>query len=177
MTLTRPTYGVRSFQYHSVDTLNSGPVLTSTVTVSGVAYPSANLAIYVPVRVLRRYLVRKLWVSTAATSTGNLDLGLYDADGLQLVATTSTAKVSSTEQVLDATDTQVGPGLFYMALSCSNNTDTFGGETDAAPCCASQGILTEALGGVDLPSTATWTVNQTLAFYPIMGMYVEPTVA
>lgn len=174
--------------WHSIDTGNYGVGGSSVTGAASGAYPTANLAIYIPLRVVRRVTGVKLWVQSGTTGTGYFDLAVYSSGGTRLAATGSQTKgAAGTEQVVDVTDFTLGPGLYYMAIAASNNTDTYIVDTDAAPMCASQGILAEDLGSPTwtptgtniLPSTATWTVSgaQALAYYVGMGILLETTVA
>lgn len=161
---------------HSLDT-SSDSWLNASDQPSNGAWPSANLAIYVPLRVPRRVVVRKLWFASGTTGTGNVDMALYDAAGVAVVSATNAAKASElTEQVFDVTDTTVGPGLYFIALSSDSSTDTFLRWAPAAPLPAAYGVLTEA-SAYPLPSTATFALNQTLAFIPCMGLLLEATVS
>ena len=161
---------------HSIDTV-ADSWLPDIVTVSTGVWPSANLAIYVPIAVPSRVVVRKLWFGSFTTGTGNVDMALYDAAGVAVVTATNAAKVAAQqEQVFDVTDTTVGPGLYYIGLSSDSATDTFYRVVHLAPLPAAYGVLTEA-SAYPLPSTATWTVDNTLAVVPVMGMLLEATVA
>lgn len=166
---------------HSISTPNDGYYTTPPRFTGVAAWPAANKAIYVPVRVPSRCLVRKLWYGAYTGNAGNIDIGIYDAAGTRLVSSGSTAKVASgsgTEAVIDTTDTTIGPGLHYMALACSNNTDSFIVKTSAvAPLPAAMGVLTEALGSVTLPATATWVQDYSNTTVPDMGMFMVTTIS
>lgn len=149
--------------------------LLASLSGSG-AYPATNLAIYVPVRVRQAVIVRKLWVACTATGTDTVDLGVYNAAGTQVVSVTEAAKVISDELVIDVSpDVALSPGLYYMAMSCASNTATFLRYITTAPLLAGLGVRTEALGSVTLPATATWVIDNTLTFGPMMGMLLEGT--
>jgi hypothetical protein len=140
-------------------------------------WPSANLAIFVPVRVPSRVVVVKLWFGSFTTGTGNVDMGVYDTSGVAVISATNAAKgTSDNEQVFDVTDTTLGPGYYYVALSSDSGTDTFYRYSIAAPIPAALGIMTQT-SAYTLPATATMAVGQTLAFVPIMGMLFEGTTS
>ena len=169
--------GLPTAQPFAVHTHNFGMMTAQQTPGLGNAWPTANLVIYSPLRILSRVIVRKLWFANQATATGNIDIGLYDAGGTKLVSSGSTAKAATNdEQVLDVTDTTIGPGFYYMALTCSNNTDTFMVDADAAPLDAAVGMLTETPGAFGLPTTASWAIAQTLAYNPMMGVLLDTTV-
>jgi hypothetical protein len=154
---------------HILSTI-SGPyclALSTTSPSAAAAYPTADLAIYTPVLVMVRVVVLKLFVAVASAS-GNLDVGLYDAAGIRLVSSGTTA--AAVPFTPDVTDTTIGPGLYYLAVVADNTTVTITRDSDAAPVCAATGLLTEQLGaGGTLPATATWVVPQTLAYYPVVA--------
>lgn len=164
--------------WHSIDTINAGLIVPNQAFVSSFAWPSANLAIYTPVIVRSVVVVKKLWYANNSTATGNYDIGLYDAAGTALLRKGSTAKTTSasTEIVWDCTDTTITPGIYYLALACSNNTDTFFGAIPTAPLLAASGYLTEA-SALPLPATATFAITHTLAAAPLVGMFLDTRVS
>lgn len=160
-----------------MSSVSHGPVTPSVATVGQVAYPAVNLAIYIPIAISRPAVVLKLWVVEGGIGTGNFDLGLYNSAGTRLVSTGATAKAAIVSlHTVDVTDTTVGPGIYYIAMVADSATDTYEGDNDAAPNYASLGVLTESLGSTALPATASWALNNTLAFYPWIGLSVEATV-
>jgi hypothetical protein len=146
-------------------------------TGSSAAWPTANLAIYVPVRIPTACVVKKLALANGASVTGNFDIGIYSPAGARLVSAGSTAQSgATTEQVVDVTDTLLLAGLYYFA-ACHSSTGSVMMLAQAAPIAAAHGVLTEALGSVTLPSTATWVVDQTVAVIPLVLAFLDPTVA
>lgn len=162
---------------HTIDTANDVWYPVQSMWITGTTtWPTANMAIYQPVRVPCPVKVLKLFFACHSTGTGNVDMGVYDEKGNAVISATETTKLASmTEQVFDVTDTTIGPGRYYIALVCSNNTDTFYYTSYAAPISVAHGVLTEA-SAYPLPSTATWATNQTLAMVPAVGMTVEATI-
>lgn len=158
----------------SIDTLNNGTVPGGS---SGeAAWPAANRAIYVPIVVGYRVVVRSLWFAGAYTSSGNYDIGLYDAAGAKLLGKGSTAKSGGDDEIVwDCTDTTIGPGIYYMALACSNNTDTYYRLSSAAPTMTAYGVLVED-SALPLPATATMAIDQALAYMPMMGLFLTTVV-
>jgi hypothetical protein len=78
--------------------------------------PVAATAYMYPFRLSEPVVVTKLyWLN--GTASGNLDVGIYDHAGRRLVSIGSTAQSGTGAiQIVDVTDTEIGPGLFYMAL-------------------------------------------------------------
>jgi hypothetical protein len=166
---------------HSIDNVWAYGSINTNITNAintNIAWPAANFAIYVPVVVKHMVTVRKLWFSSGTTGTGNIDMGIYSRAGARVINSGSIAKgTAATEQVIDITDTLLKPDLYYLALQGSNGTDTFARMTVAAPAFAATGVRSQAVGSFGLPSTATWTVDQTLAYLPLMGMLLVTEVS
>jgi phage tail sheath gpL-like len=95
-----------------------------TVTGSAV-WPTASLSILIPVWLPEQIIVAQLgWVNGSVVS-GNVDMGIYNQDGVLLLSTGSTAgSGTSALQLVNVTDTPIGPGLVYMALAVDNITAT-----------------------------------------------------
>lgn len=111
------TFGTRSLGH--VQKLSVGG------TTSG-AWPAANRAIYVPFHVLNNYTVVKLGIRNGTTVTGNVDVGIYDANGTRLISSGSTAQAgTSTVQEFDVTDTTLTPGWYYLAAAMDGAGHTF----------------------------------------------------
>lgn len=177
MTLTIPAKGQWAGPLHSIDNMSSWYSYQDNA-VTSTAWGTQYRAVYVPVRVPVRCVVRKLGYASSTTATGNIDIGLYDASGVRLVSSGSTAKVGATSlAVVDVTDTTIGPGGYYIALNNDTTTDTFSCTSESAPRAAAYGLLTETLGSVVLPATATWIVNQTLTFSPVVSALLVTEVS
>lgn len=146
--------------------------MVSTFTNAG-TWPTADLALYCPIVVTRRVLVKKL-VAGINTASGNVCMGVYDDAGTRLITSGSTA--AAIEQVFDVTDTPIGPGIFYLALVADNTTITVTRANDAAPLLASFGLLSEQLGAsAALPATASWSLAQSQAYWPSMALLMDTT--
>lgn len=138
------------------------------------AWPTANLAIFVPIQVRRAVNVLKLWYSSGATATGTIDIGVYDSVGNRKISLTNTNKGGVGEIYGDTTNTGLTPGLYYMGLVNSTNSDTFffSSTAPAAPIAAALGVLTAQLGSAVLPDPAGWAIDQTVTRIPAMGLSV-----
>jgi hypothetical protein len=168
VTLTVPARGQWADHRHSIDPIRDGWLGAQTSWSSTNAWGTQYRAIYVPVRVVRRVVVRQLgWVS-GPTAAGNCDVGIYDSTGTRIVATGSQTNTSaSITRVVDITDTTIGPGCYYLGLNNDTTTDTFLSYPITAPEAAARGLLSETLGSLALPSTASWALANTLTFIPI----------
>lgn len=162
--------------WHSIDTITAGPIAPQAVATAG-AWPSANLAIYVPVIVRHRVVVKKLWYSNENTATGNYDIGLYDAGGTALLRKGSTAKTTTGGVIAwDCTDTTIGPGFYFLALASDSSTDTFTRYSTAVFYTQALGVYSEA-SGFALPASATFAVSATLAYVPVVGMLLDTRIS
>jgi hypothetical protein len=91
------------------------------VAPTSTAWPSANHAFYIPWRVPVPVTVYKMATGSGATTgSNNFDVGIYDCFGNRLVSSGATAKGNSVEHIIDVTDTRIGPGLYYLAMSADN---------------------------------------------------------
>lgn len=78
-------------------------------------WPSANAAIFMPIRIIEPTLIVNIAVSNG-TLAGNTDVGIYSLNGVRLVSSGSTAQAGSF-QTFDIADTMLGPGVYYAAVA------------------------------------------------------------
>ncbi len=164
--------------------LGPGAVITTfgyqNSTAAGVAsgwastaWPSANRAYYYPVVVAVPVVVTKLFVANGATASGNLDVGLYTVDGTRLLSTGSTAQAGTAAiQAVDVTDTLIGAGLYYLALSHSNTVGTYMRVSLNANLKRLHGVMQQA-SALPLPATATFATAAGSYLAPV-GMLCAP---
>ena len=94
--------------------------VSSGATVGAGAWPSANLAIFVPWRVVAPTWARRVWYASG-NATGNVDVGIYRDDGSLVVSSGATAQGSTNVvNFINITDTQIPPGDYFLALSCAS---------------------------------------------------------
>lgn len=138
------------------------------LTLSSLAWPTANRAVFVPFRISAPLLVRQLFVQNGSAVSGNIDLGVYDAVGTRIVSSGSTAQSgTSVLQVIDITDTQLGPGLFYFAVAIDNTTGTVTRISSAIAAAQMTGAVQMA-SAFPLPATATFAAIAT-GVVPVIG--------
>ena len=135
----------------------------------GGAWPTANKAYFIPYSVGGIVTVRKMFVLNGPTLSGNIDVGIYDRNGVRLVSIGSTAQAGvSIIQEFDITDTLLVPGLYYLACAMDNTT----GQVEIVGPGLAQGMsmgIAEEASAFPLPATAT--------FAPISGTTRIPFVA
>jgi hypothetical protein len=83
-------------------------------------WPAANLALFVPFYVVVPMWLRRFWY-ISGNATGNIDIGIYRADGSLIVSTGATAQgTTNVLNFIDATDTLLRPGQKFLAMSCAS---------------------------------------------------------
>lgn len=147
-----------------------GALMGTTANPASTAWPAANRAIFVPFRVAISLVVYKLVIGAGATASGNFDVGIYDSQGNKLVSSGATAKGASTEQVLDITDTRVGPGLYYLALA-ADATSNYISMGSTLQMSRLMGIVQMA-SAYTLPATATFAAMSS-AYQPAVAAYTR----
>jgi hypothetical protein len=119
--------GVTSMVFGSHTAAGVGQVLAAIAIgiPTSIAWPTANLAMFVPVALSEAITVVKMAWMNGATVSGNVDVGIYDAAGNRLVSIGSTAQAGVTNsQVVDVADTLLSAGRYYLGLAMDNITGT-----------------------------------------------------
>ena len=137
-------------------------VAAQAVVSSGGAYnnsatwSSVNQALFTPVTLTVPVTVYQLACFNGTAVSGNIDLGIYDSVGTRLVSSGSTAQAGTTAaQVIDITDTNLVPGVYYLAQAMDNTTGTIHGSVIGNLMLAACGVVQMA-SAFPLPSTATY---------------------
>ena len=135
---------------------------------------TANLAVFVPVRLTQRHTyIKAFWVNGSAVA-GNVDVGIYTLSGTTLTrVVASTAEAQATINVLQVattfTTTTIGPGVYYLALSSTSTTSQFWrGGTQSITGNAIAGAFQVATAS-PLPTTATTAAAGTQFVVPVFG--------
>ena len=110
-----------------------------------------------PFRIARPVRVSQIAISNGGTVSGNVDAGIYNADGTKLVSFGSTAQTpTSNAQTFAISATTLTPGLYYAALALSNATgQIFAYTSITAEKCRVLG-LAQMASAFPLPATATF---------------------
>ena len=140
----------------------------SLVGTASATYPAASTAIFVPFSLPAPLTAAQLFTYNGATASGNIDVGLYAADGTRLVSSGSTAQAgTNTLQAFDITDTELGPGNYYLAIALDNTTGTLFRTVPAARYLAGVGCFQQA-SAFALPATATFA-TMAQVYLPVFG--------
>lgn len=144
--------------------------LTANAAMNGIgttnfAWPAANLAIFVPVYVWEPLALTR-FVVPYGTVTGNVDVGIYDANLSKVVSAGSTA-ASGLVQQFAVTTTTLNRGTYYLALAFDTNTAQCRRVTTTAAYGRMLGQF-EQTSAFPLPATAT-PAAFTRTVMPIFG--------
>jgi hypothetical protein len=131
VTYSPPSSGTPDWPVLSVMTDDNmiGCQLFAVGTASSSTWPTANTALFFPVRLSQARTYVKAWWLNGATAAGNVDVGIYTIAGTtatRVVASTAVAQagVSAMQVAGTFTTTTIGPGLYYLAMACSLATAT-----------------------------------------------------
>ena len=160
----------------SFDIYGMGKFISVAAITTSTVWPAANLAIFVPFSLDSETLIAQLWWFNGATVAGNVDIGIYTADGTRLLSAGSTAQSgTSVLQSVNTADTLVGPGVYYLALALSDGTATISGRTLAALQHGQIAGMAEKTSAFALPATVT-LASLTGLFCPAMGVVGKETL-
>ncbi len=145
---------------------------TNSAAGLATAWPTANLAIFVPfVLYEASTLLRLFWLNGTAVS-GNVDMAVYDDTLARKISAGSTAQATtSVLQFVNVADTALAAGRYYMALALDNTTGRIGRLVSGlmtAETLRAVGQFQQASAFV-LPATATAATNAQ-TFMPAMGV-------
>lgn len=145
-------------------------LFSGAAQLASTTWPTANKAIYVPLRIRYPYLVKQVWwANGAATLAGTVSVGVYTLGGQQLIlGANTTASGASTVQAVTVTNYLLLPDVYYLALSCSSASGHFMALTSTVTVLAAVGCA-EQVTANPLPATATFaTMVNTV--YPLFGI-------
>jgi hypothetical protein len=125
-----------------------------------IAYPSANLAIYIPFFLQTPMAIDRIFWGNGNVVSGNIDVGVYDAARTKIVSTGSTAQAGTTDvQSVNITNVTIGTGLFFLAVAMDNITGKLMATqmSGGLPFYKTLGIYQQA-STFPLPATATFSL-------------------
>jgi len=151
-------------------THGSSPDAINSPTTAGGAWPQANRALFVPWYVQRPVVVTALQAYVTTSAAGNLDLGVYDANGVLLVSTGSTAIATAGVQKVAVSPASIPAGKHYLAMSCSTTSAQLLREA-TQPWTFLTGVRQMA-AAAPLPATATFAAPAS-NYSPVIIAYGE----
>lgn len=168
ITPTHPESGVANTMF------NGGNL--SLNTYASTAWPTASKAFYIPFFVSKQITFTTLFTVNGATTSGNIDLGVYDANGTKIVSSGSTAQSgASALQKVTVASTSIGPGIFYLAMSVDNVTATVYRTIGGQVLRTKMTGMAEQASAFVLPATATFA-TLTPDFIPMVGLSVRSSI-
>lgn len=135
------------------------------------AWPAANRAIYIPFRIPCPMIAYQMVVGCGATASGNFDVGIYDYAGNRLVNSGAQSKVASAEVICNITDTPLGPGSYWMAMSVDSTAAIIAASTAGVSLSKFLGVMTQDTA-YTLPATATFATANTVVI-PAMSVWLR----
>lgn len=146
-----------------------GVALVGITGQASASWPVANTAYFVPFVLSRAITIAQMFCLNGTAVSGNVDVGIYSADGARLVSSGSTAQSgTSTIQLFDIADTTIGPGQFYLAMVMDNTTGTHGRFAPAASAVGRALGVLEMASAFPLSATVTFAALSS-ASIPMVG--------
>ncbi len=142
-------------------------------------WTTTNMGVYTPFSLNRRSTVKKLYHLNGGTiGTDNIDVGIYDADSdglpsIRRVSSGATALSGATAwQEFDVTDTELAPGLYYLAAVMDGTTDTsISLGTDVLILESRRfSFYQQAIGSGTLPATAAPAIVTATRMFPQLAL-------
>ena len=173
--LTDPLVTIHTWSLEAIGADLTAQAKYMTAAAS-VVWPTAGLAIFIPFTVSKIITVKQLFVYNGTVASSSFCVGVYDAFGNRLITSASTSQsTASVVQVCDTTDTNIGPGNYYLALSASTATQSFFALTMAANIFPGITGMAQMAAAYPLPSTATF--SQIAGNYiPVIGLTTRVVV-
>ena len=121
------------------------------------AWGTANLIGYYPFLCITPFLVQRVFWGNGATVSGNVDVGVYNTDGVLLLNAGSTAQatINVAQSVALGTPYLLTPDLYYFGVAASSATATFVGSGVGTPDFMQHFGMGQQSAAPPLP--ATWT--------------------
>jgi hypothetical protein len=115
----------------------------------------------------------------SGTITGDIDVGIYDAEFNLLVSSGSTPHSGALQiQEFDIADTALPPGDYWMAVACSSSTTTvYRLSTSRNTALGNAAFYVQQTGAFPLPATLTPQLDTSATLYVVaMGVWFDPLV-
>lgn len=170
-------WGTQALVISHAHSLSLGPVSRKLVGVgaspASTAWPAANRAILIPFRLPKIMTAYQMIVGCGGTGGGNFDCGIYDKFGNLLVSGGSTGRSALSEVIVNITDTVLGRGTYYMALSVDGTNNMIATAPAQVALVKAVGIR-QASSAFVLPATITFETAAS-AYIPVFGVVFTST--
>lgn len=130
----------------------------SLMSAASAVFPLANSAVLHPFKLCDWATAYQLLLHIGATTSGNVDIGIYDSQGNRIVSSGSTAAgIINTLQQFNIADTVLSPGDYFLAVGCDNITCTMFRDSSNDEFLLPRSALYQITGltGPTLPATIT----------------------
>jgi len=136
---------------------------------ASIAWPAADLAIYVPYTIALHYPIRRPFWANGSSAASNVDIGIYTLGGAAVYRMGPTAQSgASAIQYGAASNFVLNPGSYYFAMSCSGTTNAmFGAAAFVTEPGRLMGLLQQAAAAT-LPAAMTGAAWASTG-YPLFG--------
>jgi len=149
--------------------------LGGQVVAASAAWPTANLAMYLPLYIRAPIVAKQIWWVNGTAVSGNVDMGIYSETGSTKLYSTGTTVQSGTSVPQATTISNNGlvlpPGRYWFGLAVDNTTATIFRWTNDADIGNLQkffGMQQQASAFV-LPASTTFAAAVN-AFVPLLGI-------
>lgn len=135
------------------------------------AWGTANMALYIPVSAVKRFICGRFWWTNGGVVSGNVDVGVFDQGGNKLDSCGAVAQAGTTT-IQHAAVLTGGAlyGAYYIGIMCTSATATLiAGTVPHTAFARACGIKQQTGLGAALPTTATFSAS-TQTFIPHFGI-------
>jgi hypothetical protein len=148
-----------------------GLALNAGYNDGSAAWPTANLGLFLPIRLTYPFLVVAAIVANGTAVSGNFDVGLYTEGGTRLTSIGSTAQAgtSTNQRVALGTPYLLAPGSYYLGIAVDNTTAQVHRYAPAQLGFAQLGGILQAATVFALPASVTYAAL-TNAYIPRVGI-------
>lgn len=162
---------ISSYSYESLGVPLAARVHAGGSAPSSSTWPSANLALGVPLNLDRDYTITTLWWANGAAVAGNVDVGIYTLSGARLTSSGSIAQAGTNvvQPFALGTPLTVPAGAYMMFLACSSTTSQFWRHGTTAVRNAKMLGMVQLSGAIPLPAQATFTATAS-TYLPLFGI-------
>lgn len=166
--LTRTTHDIESCG--SLARAHGGAASSASFTWS-----AANTALFMPFSFRYGYRIRRAWWYGGSAINGtNVDVGIYNKEGVRIHSLGSTAGGTNSAINGAAVDWFVQPGSFFYAIVFSGTTNVALGNANVTAYMLRLGRCFQMASALPLPATATFATC-TVVGLPLAGISNHPS--
>jgi hypothetical protein len=143
---------------------------------SSIAWPSANLAVYYPIRLVQPFTTVSMFAIIGTALSGGVDMGIYDSKGSRLISSGIGTPTAINSIYSKSVAISLGPGHYFMAMS-NGVVTSFQSVTSNASGLRAVGSFQQA-SAFPLPATAAFAARTGTGstYIPIFGITSQTTI-